>query len=127
MTSKRKRRRAIPMVVRGELEDFLARAQRAQRVVDGMLAQIKAHGPGPTFGELAIGECFDWAPPLRLGREPLVKTSATRYEWSRGTGTAEDFHRVERWTEVGRSASGDAGTTTAPVVGRRPADTNEEG
>lgn len=59
--------------------------------------QIAAHGPGLTFDALAIGELFDWPPPLPPGPEPLVKTAADRYAWSRGTGTAEGFYRVERW------------------------------
>jgi hypothetical protein len=66
---------------------------------DRAAEQIAAHGSGPTFGELAIGECFEWPPPIPRARsgEPLVKTSETRYEWSRGYGTAESFYRVERW------------------------------
>jgi hypothetical protein len=60
-------------------------------------AQIAAHGPGLTFGQLAIGECFEWPPPLPRGSEPMVKTAADRYAWSRGQGTAESFYRVETW------------------------------
>jgi hypothetical protein len=60
-------------------------------------AQIAYHGPGLTFGELAIGEYFEWPPPIPQGPEPMVKTAADRYEWTRGYGTAESFYRVERW------------------------------
>jgi hypothetical protein len=77
--------------------------------------QIKYHGPGLTFGELAIGEAFTWPPPLPRGPGPITKTDATHYEflihggraldgqWPDGTpkkgyGTAEAFYRVERWT-----------------------------
>lgn len=60
-------------------------------------AQVAYHGPGLTFGALAIGELFDWPAPISVGREPIVKASETRYEWSRGYGTAESFYRVERW------------------------------
>jgi hypothetical protein len=61
---------------------------------DNARAQIAAHGPGLTFGELAEGELFHW--PGLPGPEPMVKASATRYEWSRGFGTAQAFYRVER-------------------------------
>ena len=54
-------------------------------------------GPGLTFGELAIGELFEWAKPIPVGTEPIAKASATRYEWSGGYGTAEAYYRVERW------------------------------
>jgi hypothetical protein len=63
------------------------------RHVDSAAAQIAAHGAGPTFGELAIGQAF-WWPGVR-GPEPMVKTSDARYAWSRGYGTAEGFYRVE--------------------------------
>jgi hypothetical protein len=56
-------------------------------------AQIAAHGPGPTFGDLAIGDAFHW--PFARGPEPMIKTSDTRYAWSRGYGTAEPYYRVE--------------------------------
>ncbi|MEP7304186.1 MAG: hypothetical protein ABJA98_01585 [Acidobacteriota bacterium] len=80
----------------GDLVDVLSRIRRAQHAAD----QILAHGPGLTFGALAIGECFEWPPPIPCadGGEPLVKTSDVGYAWSRGTGTAEAFYRVERWT-----------------------------
>jgi hypothetical protein len=82
------------------LERFVARGPRAQHAA----AQIAAHGPGPTFGELAIGECFEWPPPIPRAQsgEPLVKTSAVRYAWSRGSGTAEACYRVERWLGTDR-------------------------
>lgn len=85
----------MPAITVGDVADLVARGRRAQGASD----QILYHGPGPTFGELAIGECFEWAAPIPCARsgEPLVKTSAVRYEWSRGFGTAEDFYRVERW------------------------------
>jgi hypothetical protein len=59
-------------------------------------AQIAYHGPGLTFGELAIGERFEWPAPIPCGPEPMVKTAVDRYGWSRGFGTAETFYRVER-------------------------------
>jgi hypothetical protein len=59
-------------------------------------AQIAYHGPGLTFGDLAIGDKFEWPPPIPPGPEPMVKTSDVRYDWSRGHGTAEAFYRVER-------------------------------
>jgi len=71
----------------------------AMQRVRNIAAQIAYHGPGLTFGELAIGECFTWAPPIPRGPEPIVKTAEDRYAWSRGYGTAEDFYRVERWTD----------------------------
>lgn len=79
----------------GDLVDLVERGRRAQAAVD----QILYHGPGPTFGELAIGECFDWPAPIPrpLSGEPLIKASEVKYEWSRGVGVAEDFYRVERW------------------------------
>jgi hypothetical protein len=80
------------------LERFVAQGQQAQHAAE----QIAYHGPGPTFGALAIGECFDWPPPIPRARsgEPLVKTSDATYAWSRGWGKAEAFYRVERWTDV---------------------------
>ncbi len=76
----------------GAFAQFVARGQRAQHAAE----QILAHGPGLTFRELAIGEQFWWPAPIPRGPEPMTKVSATRYQWSRGTGTAEDFYRVER-------------------------------
>ncbi len=60
-------------------------------------AQIAYHGPGLTFGELVIGECFEWPLPIPRAytREPLVKTSDTTYAWSKGTGTAAAYDRVD--------------------------------
>jgi hypothetical protein len=67
-------------------------------------AQIAAHGPGLTFGELAIGECFTWPPPIPVGPTPIVKVDATHYEFlihgtgpMTGRGIAEAFYRVETW------------------------------
>lgn len=60
--------------------------------------QIAVHGPGLTFGELAVGERFTWPAPIPRGTEPLVKVSQVRYEWSRGFGAAATFYRVERWS-----------------------------
>ena len=85
------------------LERFVAKGQRAQAEVDHLLA----HGPGLTFGELAIGEAFDWAPPLqgaRLPRLAMTKVTAIGYEFwihgrvggRRASGTAEAYYRVER-------------------------------
>jgi hypothetical protein len=82
------------LVLDKRLKDFVERGQRAQAAA----AQIAYHGPGLTFGELAIGELFEWPPPLPQGCEPIVKTADDRYEWSRGYGTAEPFYRVERVT-----------------------------
>jgi hypothetical protein len=56
---------------------------------------IPQHGPGRTFGELAIGECFYWPPPILRGPEPMVKSGDDRYQWSRGYGTADACYRVE--------------------------------
>jgi hypothetical protein len=83
------------------LERFVAKGRRAQNVLD----QLAAHGPGLTFGELAIGELFTW--PDRLGGA-IVKVADDGYEfWIHGkvggrlgTGTAEDFYRVERWLDA---------------------------
>jgi hypothetical protein len=86
----------VTPVTAGDLARFVERGQAAQRAVDNALIQIATHGPGPTFGELAIGELFDWPPPIPRGPEPMIKTSETRYEWSRGYGLAEAFYRVER-------------------------------
>jgi hypothetical protein len=69
----------------------------ADRQAVAAAEQGRVFGPGLTFGELAIGELFDWPSPISVGREPIVKASETRYEWSRGYGTAEPFYRVERW------------------------------
>lgn len=88
-------------------DEFLDRGQRAQRVAE----HLAYHGPGPTFGELAIGDRFTWAPKLGEASRPhrpgfeYWKVSATTYEFwirgqvdgRRGYGTAEDFYRVERW------------------------------
>lgn len=54
-----------------------------------------------TFGELAIGDPFAWRDTPEIqhgppGPEPLTKTSATRYDWSRGYGTAEPHYPVRR-------------------------------
>jgi hypothetical protein len=87
--------RNAALVTLGDVAGFVARGRRAQGAVD----QILAHGPGLTFGELAIGECFEWPLPMprALDGEPLVKTSDVGYAWSRGQGTAEAFYRVDRW------------------------------
>jgi hypothetical protein len=80
--------------------------ERRLRGVDAIHAreQIAHHGPGLTFGELAIGECFKWPPPIPRGPGEIWKASSDRYEfWIHGevggrkaTGTAESFYRVER-------------------------------
>jgi len=70
---------------------------RSSDAEDRAAEQRAYHGPGLTFGELAIGELFDWPAPLPVGPEPLVKATAMRYEWTRGYGFAEPFDRVERW------------------------------
>jgi hypothetical protein len=54
-----------------------------------------------TFGELAIGDVFWWRDTAEIksgprGHEPMRKASATRYEWSRGYGTAEPHYPVQR-------------------------------
>lgn len=90
---------AQPMVPIGALADrlrtFVDKGRAAQDAAHAAI-QIAYHGPGLTFGELAIGELFDWAAPIPRGPEPLVKTAADQYAWSRGTGRADAFYRVER-------------------------------
>jgi len=90
-------------VLTPEQEEEIMEAARGDYArLQHALEQIAYHGPGLTFGELAIGECFTWpAGPGKIprGTEPIVKTAENRYEWSRGFGTAEDFYRVERWTD----------------------------
>jgi hypothetical protein len=56
-----------------------------------------------TFGELAIGEAFEWRDTAEIqhgppGPEPMTKATATRYEWSKGYGTAEPHYPVRRVT-----------------------------
>jgi len=97
----------VTPVTLGALADFVGRGQRAQKAVDAITEHHRVYGPGLTFGELAIGERYSdavpvvrmpgahWPPP----RGPLfVKTSATGYAFvnGRGTGTAQDYYRVER-------------------------------
>lgn len=110
-----KQTRAQPLTC-DALERFVAKARRAQDVAD----HLCAYGPGLTFGELAIGEQFEWAPPLTpdprddddftyraaVGELPLpyVKVAADRYELHHkgrvvGTGAAEEYYRVERHHE----------------------------
>ncbi len=90
-----------PLPVAFNVHDEKVARQALERAKAEHLAY---HGPGLTFGELAIGECFDWAPPLPRGPRPLVKTSDTRYEFERdpgevgGYGTAAAYYRVERWS-----------------------------
>lgn len=94
-----------PMVPIGTLADrlrsFVDKGRAAQDAVNAAI-QVATHGPGPTFGELAIGEVFTWPAPIPPGG-PITKVSETRYEWSGGYGTAEAFYRVERFnTEEAR-------------------------
>jgi hypothetical protein len=54
-----------------------------------------------TFGDLAIGELFEWRDTKEIqsgppGPEPMVKATAIRYEWSKGYGTAEAHYPVRR-------------------------------
>lgn len=54
-----------------------------------------------TFGALSIGDTFQWRDTAEIqhgppGPEPLTKTSPTRYEWSKGYGTAESHYPVRR-------------------------------
>jgi hypothetical protein len=56
---------------------------------------------GLTFGDLAIGELFEWRDTKEIqsgppGPEPMVKATAIRYEWSKGYGTAEAHYPVRR-------------------------------
>jgi hypothetical protein len=81
------------------LRGALARRQNQQFQDRHARAQVEYHGPGLTFGELAIGETFEWPPPIPKGPEPMVKSGDDRYQWSRGYGTAEPFYRVERVRE----------------------------
>jgi hypothetical protein len=96
-----KARRVIPLTPVDD-RPISARVRRSLRISDqhardNARTQIAYHGPGRTFGELAIGECFTWPPPMPRGSEPIVKVDATHYAWSRGRGTAESFYRVETW------------------------------
>jgi hypothetical protein len=80
-----------------ELHGFPAREERRRAA---MLERARAehlayHGPGPTFGELAIGDRFRWAAPLNDG-PVMTKADADFYTWDRGSGTAQDYYRVER-------------------------------
>ena len=96
------------------LEEFVARGQRAQAVAD----HLAAYGPGLTFGELAVGERFHEPVPLPGYRGGLsnityperhwpgvnVKVSPITYHILRdehvvGHGTAQDYYRVERCAE----------------------------
>ena len=54
-----------------------------------------------TFGRLAIGDRFEWRDTKEIqhgppGPEPMTKTTATRYDWSRGYGTAESHYPVRK-------------------------------
>ena len=88
------------------LRGALGRFQKRHADADHAAAQIAYHGPGLTFGELAIGECFYWPPPIPRGPGEIWKVAPDRYEfWIHGvvdgwkaTGTAEAFYRVERST-----------------------------
>lgn len=58
-------------------------------------------GVATTFGALAIGDRFEWrdTPAIQSGPpgpEPMTKATATRYEWSRGYGTAEPHYPVRK-------------------------------
>jgi hypothetical protein len=58
-----------------------------------------------TFGELAIGDLFWWtARDGGRGPEPMRKTTAARYEWSRGFGTVEAHVPVEVYVEPGQGS-----------------------
>lgn len=66
---------------------------------------------GTTFGDLAIGDRFRWrnTPAIQHGPEatlrtmaPLTKTTATRYEWSRGYGTAQPHYPVRKVRRKGQ-------------------------
>jgi hypothetical protein len=87
-----KRVTAAPAEPIGVLQDFVDRGRRAQARAEHLIF----HGPGLTFGELAIGERFWWAAPVPRGPEPMRKRSATTYGWTKGGGEAEDYYRVER-------------------------------
>jgi hypothetical protein len=54
-----------------------------------------------TFGDLVIGDTFEWRDTAEIqhgppGPEPMVKAAATRYEWSKGYGTAEPHYPVTK-------------------------------
>lgn len=100
-------KRTIPVIQSSELEQqftrFVTKGRKAQDVVD----HLAAYGPGLTFGELAIGELFVYADG-GLQARPHRKVAVDRYETfvdargrGNGTGTAEDYYRVERWEEGG--------------------------
>lgn len=76
-------------------DTFVARGRLAQQEAD----HLAYHGPGLTFGELAIGDSFRWADPIPRGPKPLIKLNDRVYTTSGGSGEAEAFYRVERWTE----------------------------
>lgn len=116
--------KAQPLDVRGVLGEFLARGQRAQRVVD----HLAAYGPGLTFGELAIGELFAHASPLDRPDvqqpSPHVKLDATRYGCylaagvPTGTGSAEDYYRVERWPAERLTVRAERATVAQPTTAK---------
>jgi hypothetical protein len=54
-----------------------------------------------TFGQLAIGDTFWWRDTKAIqhgprGPELMTKTTATRYEWSKGYGIAEPHYPVTK-------------------------------
>ncbi len=98
---------SVPVRRNGDARDHLtptqsgpcAGARRPTCEANHVRAQLAAHGPGRTFGEVAIGESFCWPRPITRGPEPMVKSADDRYAWSRGYGKAEPFYRVETWKE----------------------------
>lgn len=83
----------IPLLRKGRA--VISKHERAKANGDRARLQVAYHGPGRTFGELAIGEVFYWPPPIPRGPEPMVKSADDRYSWSRGYGKAEPYYRVE--------------------------------
>lgn len=94
---RRKQGAMIPLLRHGRA--VISKKDQASADTEHARTQRTYHGPGPTFGELAIGECFYWPPPIPRGSEPMVKSADDRYQWSKGYGKAESFYRVERWIE----------------------------
>lgn len=102
MTKRKPRKpKAAPLQLHGDL----AAAADRRRLEEAQREHLDVYGPGLTFGELAIGERFYHAMPIKQmpgahwppPRGPLVtKVSEDRYEWERGYGLARAYYRVDR-------------------------------
>jgi len=63
-----------------------------------------------TFGALAIGDTFWWRDTKAIqhgprGPEPMTKATATRYAWSKGSGSAEAHYPVTKSRRKARNES----------------------